>query len=113
MAARIFIMGYEMRGDGGVAFDVEVRREVEDEEGNKSFVPVGHGHRTVVIDAAAMNVIAGKSWSDGRKLQEIAALIRADVQTWRVVEAEDAVNWFATICPEISREHPIDIPLRV
>jgi len=109
MAARIFIMSYEMRGDGGIAFDAEVRRAVDDGEGGTAYVPVGHGHRTVVIDSRAMNTIAGMPITDGRKLIKVAALIRADVQTWRVVEAEDAANWFATICPNL----PVDIPLQV
>ena len=108
MGAKIFVLGYEMSGRGSVKFDVEVRREVVVDEAT-TYVPVGSAHRTVEIDAAAMAAVEAMDKTDGQKLQEVAALIRADVATWGAIESEDAANWFATICPEL----PVPVPLRL
>jgi len=78
-------------------------------DGEATYIPVGSAHRTVEIDAAAMRVVEAMDKTDGQKLQEVAALIREDVLTWRVVESEDAFNWFGTVCPEL----PTNVPLRL
>ena len=101
------VYGIESHGNGGVAFDVEVRRE----EGGE-LVAIPSGHRTVVVDAAQLNAIADKSTSTTEKLKMVAALIREDVATWRVDEAEDAANWLLSVVPEMSREDPLIFPLR-
>lgn len=104
---RICVYSIESHGNGGVAFDVEVRREVGGE-----LVAIPSGHRTVVVDAAQLNAIADKSTSTTEKLKMVAALIREDVSTWRVDEAEDAADWLLSVVPEMSREDPLIFPLR-
>ena len=107
MAVQICVYGMAMHGNGAVEFDVEVKREVD-----KDLVAIGNGHRTVILDAAQLNAIAAKATTNAAKLDEVAALIRADVSTWRVDESEDAANWLAVIAPSMSADDPVIFPLR-
>ena len=107
MAVQICVYGMDIHGNGAVEFDVEVKREVGEE-----LVPIGSGHRSVILDAAQLNAIAAKATTNAAKLDEVAALIRADVSTWRVDESEDAANWLAVIAPSMSADDPVIFPLR-
>jgi len=108
MAVVFAVCGYEMHGNGEIAFDVKVQREVDG-----GYVDVPSGHRTVVLDAAALATIAAMDKTNAQKLQEVAALIRERVLTWRVAESEDACTWFGTVAPEMTPEEPVRLPLRV
>ena len=107
MAVQICVYGMAMHGNGSVELDVEVKREV----GNK-LVPIGNGHRSVILDAAQLNTIAAKATTNAAKLGQVAALIREDVATWRVDESEDAANWLMAIAPTMSVATPVVFPLR-
>ena len=108
MAVVFAVCGFEMHGNGEVAFDVKVQREDGEE-----YVDVPSGHRTVTLDAAALAAIAAMDKTNAQKLQEVAALIRERVLTWRVAEAEDACTWFAAVVPAMTEEMPVRLPLRV
>jgi len=108
MAVVFAVCGFEMHGNGEIAFDVRVQRE-----DGENYVDVPSGHRTVVLDAAALAAVAAMDKTDAQKLQEVAAQIRERVLTWRVAEAEDACTWFAAVAPAMTEEKPVRLPLRV
>ena len=107
MAIQICLYGMSIHGNGAVEFDVEVKREVGEE-----LVAIPSGHRSVILDAAQLNAIAAKAITNAAKLGQVAALIRADVSTWRADESEDAANWLAEIAPTMSVAKPVVFPLK-
>jgi len=111
MAIQICLYGMNIHGNGAVEFDVEVKRG-ETTDAAKDLVAIGSAHWSVILDAALLNGIAAKKISDEAKKAEVEALLRAEVEPWRVDEAEDAENFLAALAPETSREKPLVFPLR-
>jgi len=107
--AKFDIESVEPQGGGQVKFMVAVKRAVVSEDANVSYVAIGSAHRHVVLDAAVVNGVLAKDWTDDAKKSELEGLIRVEVKSWGIVESEAAVRGVAALYPEFPQQCAVEL----
>ena len=109
MAMFFEVKSYSIRGgsNGAVDFQVCVWYEKLDAEQNVIRVAVPQGNRTVTVPAEAMAAIEAMDKTNNQKVLEVKAIIQANVEQWGIAQAEEAKQWFDTVCPDL----PLSFPL--
>lgn len=105
------ILSSEAAANGTVHMDCRVqRREVDpvDPE-NNPWIDVPSGHRTVVLGALEIQNVLNSELTTQEKRQAIIQLIRREVKTWGIDEADQAEQGLMVLIP--SGSWPVSVPL--
>ena len=93
---RFRIVGADAAADGDVHLDTFV--EVSRDDG-ATWESVNNGHRTAVLDGAAVLAITGGPGTNGQKLTALSALFKATVEAWGLGESDDALQQMEALLP--------------
>jgi len=108
---RANILSSSASANGTVHMDCFVQRrysEPEDPE-NNPWIDVPNGHRTVVLAASAIQEVIDSSMTLPQKRQAVVELVRREVSTWGLDEADRAEQGLMILIPDGS--WPVSVPL--
>jgi len=87
---RAHVLSTEAAANGDVHFDCWIQKQVE-VEGEPTWENVPSGHRTLVLQGAAVQVILdNESLTNVQKRLAIAELFREEAKSWGIDEADEA-----------------------
>jgi hypothetical protein len=92
---RVNVLSGEAAASGNVHLDVHVEKEVAPDEW--SLIPLGH--RTMVLNGAAVLAITTGSGTLTQKRAALLALFRQEVLSWGLDESDDAYTQLEELLP--------------
>lgn len=91
---RLRVLGGEAAASGDIHLDVWVEKQVN---GDWNLIP--QGHRTLVLDGAAVLVITEGAGTDNQKRAALLALIRQEVVAWGIDQSDEAYTQLFALVP--------------
>jgi len=98
MNYRVRVESGEPAANGDIHLDCWIEKEKEDEPGVWELVPMGH--RTLVLDGAAVLSITESDMSDAEKRAALLNLFRHEAESWGIHEADDAYSQLCGLLPD-------------
>jgi len=92
---RARVEGGEAAANGDVHFDCYVECEVESDV----WEVVPYGHRTLVLNGAAVLSITESEMTNGQKLTALTNLFCQEAESWGIHESDDAYNQLFDLLP--------------
>jgi hypothetical protein len=92
---RANVLGGEAAANGDIVFDCWIEKEVE--EG--AWEPVPMGHRTLVLDGAAVLSVTESGMTDPQKRAALLELFRQEAESWGIHESDDAYSQLYDLLP--------------
>ena len=95
MAYRARVLSGEAAASGDIHLDVVVERQVDEE--TWTMIPLGH--RTLVMNGAAVLAITEGPGTNAQKLAALAALFKQEILSWGLDESDDAYEQMFALIP--------------
>lgn len=95
MEYRARVTSGEAAANGDVHLDCWIEKEQEEDV----WVPVVNGHRTMVLDGAAVLAITESGMTDAEKRAALLELFRQEAASWGIHESDDAYTQMEGLMP--------------
>jgi len=89
------VLSGEAATSGDIHLDVVVERQVD----ATTWVPIPLGHRTLVLNGAAVLAITTGPGTNAQKLAALSALFTQEILSWGLDEADDAYEQLYALLP--------------
>lgn len=108
---RANILSSEAAANATLQLDCWVQRRLKDppDPENNPWVNVPLGHRTVVLQASALQKVLDSAATDQQKRAAIVALLRQEIVSWGIDEADRAEQGLMALVP--GESWPVSVPL--
>ena len=102
MAYRVRVASAEAAANGDVYLDCFIETDASGD-----WLPAINGHRTMVMDGAAVLAITGNdALTDQQKRAQLASLFRAEATSWGIDQADAAQTALAELV-----EYPVNVAI--
>ena len=92
---RVRVESGEAAANGDIHLDVYVEKETDTDV----WEPIPLGHRTMVLNGAAVMAITGGAGTDAQKRAALLELFRAEAESWGIAESDEAYNALYDLLP--------------
>lgn len=86
-------------GEAAANADIHLDAWLEKETSPDVWEPIPLGHRTLVLDGAAVLAITGSGGTDQQKRAALLELFRAEAESWGIDESDEAYNALYDLLP--------------